>query len=135
MTSLLGLVLAWSLTASYLPEYGTQALNSLKSMSLAGVEDRKGSYTFEVAGEARIWDHLRLYGSIKTLASSKPGNPAAFQPWQSNYRVGAEVYSGGLALGVGHECDHPVISDFQVYGVFGHTETRLYIRISGEYGP
>ncbi len=135
MTSLLGLVLAWSLTATYAPEYRTSAMLVPRTIHSVMLEDRSGGFSVDLAGEVRAWDHLRAYGGVETLMSRKPGNLAAYQPWQSNYRVGAEVYSGGLALGVFHECDHPVISDSQVYGVFGHVETRLYIRISGEYRP
>lgn len=114
------LILSCALTIGYLPTNAT-AINNYRV---------EASECFEqtVYVNATAFDHISLWGSIETYDFNFTG--LQFFPFRSDYSVGFELYDKNIAIGIMHECDHPVIfQPFQFQGLSANI-TEAYIRFS-----
>ena len=120
-------ILAWALTLGYLP-IDDSYLSSFQGTRQILQNDN--AYSVDLSLELRALEHLRIYGDVKTYAEK--GTLYSYYPFESEYRIGIELYSRNVRLGIRHECDHPTVSDaFQAPQILAQ-KTEIYFTLQGK---
>jgi hypothetical protein len=83
----------------------------------------------DIAVRAELFQHIRLWGSVETYMT--PNSILSYNPYRSDYVIGAAAYFGPFELGVRHECDHGVSKATEWRPYYMKTETQIYLSISG----
>jgi hypothetical protein len=121
------LVLAWFLTVGAIPEqYGYIDFGD-DFLDLAAVET---TYTTELGLHAEAFGCLRAWGSAEVYEYYAEG--LAFQPFRSDFTIGASVFWGPLELAIEHECDHPVVYKPGLYPQILEVQTAITLTLRGE---
>ena len=118
------IILAWALTVSYVPDLADHIYDQ---RNVSGV-DFYDCFAANLDVEARLWGHVRIYGSVETYMMYDSG--FSFLPFRADYRAGAALYADGVELGVWHECDHGVNFTNRWYPWYGSDQTQVYLKIS-----
>ena len=113
-------VLGWALTIGYLPQ---------SSIALPAAIDASPAFEQTLELHARLFGHARVWTELETR--DLPQTFTDWLPYQERYRLGLELYDGMLAIGVKHECIHPVYNG-RFFDNFGAAETEVYIRIGSK---
>ncbi len=116
------LILSLALTCGYMPQ-------NVQMLDQALYDKPCFEQTVEVSG--LVAEHLNVFGSVQTYDTHNKG--LSFFPFRADYSIGAELLWKGFALGVRHECDHPVIyTSPQALGYAGN-ETEIYLSYNGSW--
>lgn len=117
------LILSAALTFGYM---------SNNFQSLGYDNDWSGSYEQTISLEAKALDHLRVFTEVETL--DKPLELTSWAPYESRFRIGAELYSKYFSLGIKHECIHPTLAIVTPEDPYYASTTEIYARLSFSSG-
>lgn len=123
------LVLSWALTLGYVP---TQS--NIAGDQYTRIEQGKIATVSTIDFGVTAWNRLKIYSQIETFQYLNP-TYTGFNPYRTDYIFGIDYYiSKNITLGIIHECDHPVVSyyDMKADYQFLSSETKIFARIGSE---
>lgn len=115
------LALGWYLTLSILPQQNVFVGSNY-------LDHKEVVFSQEIGIDAELFDFVRIYTSINIFETT---GVKTFAPFRSDYKIGVELYYERMTLGVYHQCNHPVISDFLNLYRYGENRTEVYFTYRG----
>jgi hypothetical protein len=124
------LILSYVLSVGFIP---TQVQCIGESSNNIEYIDNKNETIATLNIEGEIFNHFRIgigSNSYQTFNAIKNGLPS-FCPYRIDYAFKFEIYDKGLSLGIQHECDHPILSDFSSNNKYFLSQTIMFIQYKG----
>lgn len=125
------IVFSWALTLGFVPQQ-----QNCVNKSYIEIDRSRTATVSSLEFGATVYEKLHIYTEIETFQYVQKGT-FGFNPYRADYVFGADFFlTDHVAIGLTHECDHPVSSsvnlrtgEYMTDYKYMSTETKIFVRI------